>query len=140
MNIVRSLIGKIWQVAVSCGLVRCSNEQAYFARIANRDIISDDVFYREYYSHSNVTLDTCVRIRRVLCEQLRMCNSLPHDNVASIFEDVDIGEVCFEIAEEFNVKFSEKQIQTTNGTVDSLIRMTQKRIDLASNSDYPQSE
>ena len=73
-----------------------SNEKAHFDSIAKREAVSDDDFYRDRYADTDVTLDTCARVRRVLCEQLRMCNTLPDDNVANIFKDLGIGEVCFE--------------------------------------------
>ncbi len=54
-----------------------SNEWEYFDSIANRASVSDDAFHREYYANSRVTLETCVRVRRVLCEQLRSATHFP---------------------------------------------------------------
>ena len=105
-----------------------SNERKYFDSISGRDAVSDDTFHRNHYAKSEITLDTCARVRRVLCEQLRMCNTLPHDNVATVFGDIDIGEVCFEIGDEFGLTFSRTDIQHIDGTVDSLIRMTQRQL------------
>ncbi len=104
-----------------------SNEKAYFDSIKKRESISDDAFYRDYYANTDVTLNTCARVRRVLCEQLRMCNTLPNDNVA-IVSDVDIGEVCFELAEEFAVTFSSADINEIDSTVDSLVQLTQRQL------------
>ena len=55
-----------------------------------------------------------------------MSNTLPSDNVALIFADIDISEVCFELAEEFAIQFPKAEIQELGGTVDSLIRLTQR--------------
>ena len=58
-----------------------------------------------------------------------MCNTLPDDNVANIFKDLGIGEVCFEIGEEFGITFSDPDIDAIDGTVDSLVRLTQTRLE-----------
>lgn len=101
-------------------------ERSYFDSLRSRDPISDATFHQDHYSNSKITFDTCARVRRVLCDQLRMCNTLPSDNVARIFEDVDISEVCFELAGEFGIQFPKAEIQELDGTVDSLIRLTQR--------------
>lgn len=106
-----------------------SNEKAYFDSIAKREVVTDDSLYRDRYKDSDVTRDTCARVRRVLCEQLRMCNTLPRDNVATVFSDVCIGEVCFEIGEEFGISFSDSDVHKIDGTVDSLIRLTQRQLE-----------
>jgi hypothetical protein len=103
-----------------------ASERAYFDACADRPALSDEDFYHRFYADSEVTLETCARVRRVLCEQLRMCNTLPDDNVALIFGDVDIAEVCFEIADACDVTFPDGLIHEIDGTVDSLIRATQR--------------
>ena len=105
-----------------------TNESEYFYSLAKRKSVSDEAFYRDYYSNTYVSIDTCVRVRRVLCEQLRMCNTLPHDNVAIVFDDVGIGEICFELGEEFGVTFSNADINEIDGTVDSLVRLTHRQL------------
>ncbi|MEM7784605.1 MAG: hypothetical protein AAF623_14745 [Planctomycetota bacterium] len=102
-----------------------SNEHEYFKLVAKRPAITDDEFYITHYQNTDITLDTCTRVRRVLCEQLRMCNTIPNDNVAVVYDDIDIVEVCFEIAEEFGITFNNSNFQEIDGTVDSLIRLTQ---------------
>ena len=91
-------------------------------------MVADHEFHRKQYLNSAVTLDTCARIRRVLCEQLRMCDPLPNDNVALVYDDIEIAEICFEIAEEFGVTFNDADIHEIDGTVDSLIRLTQRQL------------
>lgn len=97
--------------------------------INDRPQLSDAAFYRRFYAGTSVTLDTCARVRHVLCQQLRLCNTNPSDNVAMLFPDIDIGEVCFEIGEEFRVTFAEEVVRELDGTVDSLIRATQKAVE-----------
>ena len=109
-------------------LFTSSNEREYFDLVAKRPAITDDEFHVTHYQNTDITLDTCTRVRRVLCEQLRMCNTLPHDNVAVVYDDVDIAEVCFEIAEEFGVTFVDSDFHEIDGTVDSLIRLTQRQL------------
>ena len=94
--------------------------------INNRPLLTDADFHREYFSGTEVTLGTCVGVRKVLCQQLHLCNTRPADNVASLFPDLDICEVCYEIGEEFDVSFSQSRIGILNGSVDSLIRETQR--------------
>jgi hypothetical protein len=94
--------------------------------INKRPSLTDADFHREYYAHSVVTQETCARVRRVLCEQLRLANTRPEDNVAKLFPDIDLGEVCFEIGEEFGVSFPDSTIENLDGSVDSLIRETQR--------------
>ena len=100
-----------------------ASERAYFDTCAERPVLSDTDFHQRFYADSEVTPETCEGVRRVLCEQLRMCNTLPDDNVARIFDDVDVAEICFEIGEEFGVRFTD-EMTTIDGTVDSLIRTT----------------
>ena len=97
--------------------------------ISTRVPLPDADFHRQFYADTDVTLDTCAGVRCVLREQLRLCNTRPNDNVATLFPDVDIGEVCFEIADEFHVSFPEEVICSLDGTVDSLIRATQKLVE-----------
>jgi hypothetical protein len=92
----------------------------------NRPLLTDADFHREYYANTAVTQDTCARIRRILCEQLRLSNTRPDDNVATLFPDLDIGEVCIEIGEDFGVSFPNSTIQILDGSVDSLLRETQR--------------
>ena len=106
-------------------LTTTASERAYFYACSARPAISDAEFYQRYYADSEVTLETCVGVRRVLCEQLGMCNTLPDDNVALVFDDLDIAEICFEIAEEFDVTFTGRLIYEMDGTVDSLVRAAQ---------------
>ena len=63
--------------------------------VNNRPLLTDADFHYEYYASTKVTLDTCARVRRVLCEQLRLCNTIPTDNVAALFPDIDIAEVFY---------------------------------------------
>jgi hypothetical protein len=97
--------------------------------INNRPQLTDADFYRRFYADTDVAFDTCTRVRHVLCQQLRLCNPNPSDNVAMLFPDIDIGEVCFEIGEEFNVEYPEDVVRKLDGTVDSLIRETQKIVE-----------
>jgi hypothetical protein len=95
----------------------------------NRPSLTDADFHREYYVNTEVTQDTCARVRRVLREQLRLSNTRPADNVATLFPDIDLGEVCFEIGEEFGIAFMDSTIENLDGTVDSLLRETQRMQD-----------
>jgi hypothetical protein len=97
--------------------------------VNHRPLLTDADFHRNFYSHTSVKYDTCGGVRRVLCEQLRLCNTTPTDNVSDLFPDIDIGELCFEIGEEFGLSFPDASITTLDGTVDSLIRETQRQRD-----------
>lgn len=92
----------------------------------SRPSITDDEFHRKYYANTEVTVDTCARVRCVLRQQLRLANVEPMDNVAKLFPDIDLGEVCFEIGQEFGVLFRDAFIDPWDGSVDSLIRETQR--------------
>ena len=106
-------------------LTTTASERAYFDTCADRPALSDADFHQWFYADSEVTQETCAGVRRVLCEQLRMCNTLPDDNVAHVFDDVDIAEVCSEIGEEFGVTFTDEVLHRIDGTVDSLLRAAQ---------------
>lgn len=92
----------------------------------SRPVLSDADFQREYYANTEVTYETCVEVRRTLCRQLRLCNTRPTDNVASLCPDVDIGEICFEIGDELGVSFPNEIVESMAGTVDALLRQTQR--------------
>lgn len=94
--------------------------------INKRPSLTDADFHREYYANTVVTQETCARVRRVLSVQLRLANTRPEDNVAKLFPDIDLGEVCFEIGEEFGVSFPDSSIENMDGSVDSLIREAQR--------------
>ena len=106
-------------------LTTTPSERAYFDAISDRPAISDADFYQRFYADSEVTLETCAGVRRVLCHQLGMCNTLPDDNVALVFGDIDIADVCFALGEEFDVTFPDDRFHGIDGTVNSLIRATQ---------------
>lgn len=108
---------------------------ARWNEIENREVLGDTDFYIRYYADSDVTLYTCTGVRRVLCKQLNLCNSLPSDNIATLFPDVDIDEVFFEISEELRLVFDEVRVRDLTGTVDSLIRMTQQMIRTTNSDD-----
>ena len=96
--------------------------------INKRPVVSDDDFHREYFLDTDITVDTCRRVRRVLCKQLQLCNTRPTDNVATLAPDIGFDDVCFEIGEEFEVSFPSDTIVKMDGTVDSLIRETQQLV------------
>ena len=102
---------------------------ACWEEIENRPILSDADFYLLHYQDTDVSRDTCVGVRRIICQQLKLCNTLPSDKLEMLFPDIDIADVCYEIAEEFWITFNKAQIHELTGTVDSLIRMTQRTID-----------
>ena len=94
--------------------------------INNRQVISDTSFHLAYYANTEITYETCVGVRSVLFEQLRLYNTIPTDNIAALFPDIELGEVYFEIGEKFGVLFLDGTINHSDGTVDSLIRETQR--------------
>ena len=100
-------------------------EREYIERTQDRKILGDEEFFDEYYFQSKVTLNTCSRVLEVLRTQLNMANPRPQDNVAYIYDDIDISEVCYEIGDEFNIKFPYDVIANLEGTVDSLVRATE---------------
>ena len=110
-------------------LTTTPSECVYLDACEDRSELSDRDFHQRFYAASNVSPQACSGVRRVLCEQLNMCNTLPNDNVAIVFDDVDIAEVCFEIGEEFDVTFSDELCQQIDGTVDALIHATQHLLD-----------
>ena len=56
-----------------------ASERAYFDTCADRPALSNTDFHQRFYADSEVTLETCAGVRRVLCEQLKMCNTLPDE-------------------------------------------------------------
>lgn len=92
--------------------------------IKNRPTLPDADFHQEYYANTKVTCDTCAVVRRVLREQLGLSNTRPSDNIATLFPDLDIGEVCFEIGDVLRISFLDSAIDKLDGSVDSLIRAT----------------
>lgn len=109
-------------------LMMSASERAYFDACESRPTLSDADFHRRFYADTEIAQETCAGVRRVLCEQLQMCNTLPDDNFGLVFEDVDLAEVCFEIGDEFGVRFPDYALAKIDGTVDSLIRTTQRLI------------
>jgi hypothetical protein len=91
-----------------------------------RPNLSDKEFYEAFYLHSTIPLETCVRVRRVLKTQLRMSNIRPDDNVTTIFDDIDLRDLCLELGDEFGVTFPDEVINELDGTIDSLIRATER--------------
>jgi acyl carrier protein len=106
-----------------------------FARVAEREYrqlcktrpnLTDQEFYDAFYRVSEIPFDTCARVRRVLNTQLWMTNVRPDDNLAAIFDDLDLWDICFELGEEFGLQFPDDIVNSLDGTVDSLIRVTER--------------
>ena len=120
MALVRWLVDAVALIALGRA------EHSYRQRCKTRANLTDVEFYDAFYRGTDIPIETCTRIRRVLKTQLRMANVRPDDNVATIFDDIDVGETCFEIGEEFELKFPDNIIDNIDGTIDSLIRATER--------------
>ena len=115
-----------WLADTLTTLFAGSAEREYRQLCKTRPNLTDQEFYDAFYRGTDIPIETCTRIRRVLKTQLRMANVRPDDNVATIFDDIDVGETCFEIGEEFELKFPDNIIDNIDGTIDSLIRATER--------------
>ncbi len=87
---------------------------------------TDQAFYDAFYRTSEISFDTCARVRKVLNTQLSMSNVRPDDNVTTIFDDLDLRDICLELGDEFGLKFPDNIVNNMDGTVDSLIRATER--------------
>jgi hypothetical protein len=101
-------------------------ERQFIQACKDRQNLDDREFYDTFYLDTEISMDTCSRVRKVLRTQLNMSNVRPNDNVASIFDDIDFGEICFEIGEGFQFQFPDDMIDTMDGTVDSIMRMSER--------------
>jgi len=103
-------------------LIASPAEREYWEVCQDRENLDDREFHQTFYRASQVNLDTCSRVRRVLKSQLNLSNVRPEDNLAVIFDDVDFGEICLEIGAELGIQLADDKIQSMDGTVDSIIR------------------
>jgi hypothetical protein len=55
-----------------------------------------------------------------------MSNIRPDDKVTTIFDDIDLGDLCLELGDEFGVTFPDEVVNNLDGSVDSLIRATER--------------
>lgn len=101
-------------------------EREYRQLCKNRPMLTDQEFFDAFYRVSEISFDTCARVRRVLKTQLSMSNVRPDDNITIIFDDLDLWDICFEFSEEFGLKFPDNIVNIMDGTVDSLIRKTER--------------
>src|ERR1700733_1596795 len=98
------------------------NEQE--RQMDQRPVLDDESFYARYYDGTEVPRDIPIRARRILAEQLgahwlRVC---PSDDIPAILMDVDLTNIIWEIAEEFDVEVTLDQMKGIDGTFDSVVR------------------
>lgn len=103
-----------------------SAPRRYFDSCKDREPLSDEQFYHRFYANTPVTYDTCCQVRRTLQTQLCINNPRPDDNLARIYPDVDLAEICWEIGEELNLDFHEEAITSWHGTIDSLLHTVER--------------
>ncbi len=115
-----------WLADTLTTLFADSAEREYRKLCRTRPNLTDQEFYNTFYRVSGIPFDTCARVRQVLNTQLRMSNVRPEDNVVTIFDDLDLWDICFELGDEFGLKFPDNIVDNIDGTVDSLIRSTEQ--------------
>lgn len=115
-----------WVVDSFSTVFQSNAERKYRALCKTRVYLTDQDFFDQFYRDGEISFDTCSRVRRVLETQLGISNVRREDCLTSIFSDLDLREICFEVAHEFGAKFPENLIQSMDGTVDSLIRVMEE--------------
>lgn len=127
MNFIREIIAAFTPSGGSAAA------REYESVCETRQFLNDREFFDNFYADTSISFETCTRVRNVLRTQLNMNNVRQGDNVALIFEDVDFCEICFEIGEEFGLKFPTDMVETMDGTVDSIIQTTEHLRSLSPN-------
>lgn len=118
---------RLWRAFVRSFLVGMPRpEREYRERCERRAQLSDEDFVRMYYPQG-VNADVARRIRCVFYEQLKLDRVEPSDHPFD-FLDVGIAEVVWEIADEFGVSVSDGEIASLDGSVDSIVRLFNRRV------------
>lgn len=109
-------------------------EREYRKTCKSRTALGIGEFYSAYYANTEIPFDTCARVLRVLKTQLNMANVRPNDNIAQIFDDIGLAEICSEIGDEFQFRCPVSMIDDMDGSIDSIIRLTERcRVKLSGN-------
>jgi hypothetical protein len=89
-----------------------------------RPEIIDKEFYQRFYGDSGIPEDIPLRLRGVYAEQLGINRLLPHDKATDFDEELDFGELLFDVAAEFSIDFSEEEVTELAevGTFDAVVR------------------
>lgn len=101
-------------------------ESEYRKACKSRPALDMGEFYSAYYANTEIPFDTCARVLRVLQTQLNMANVRPNDNIAQIFDDIGLTEICLEIGDEFQFRCPVSMIDNMDGSIDSIIRMAER--------------
>lgn len=102
-------------------------EKEYFQECQRRPELTDAEFAKRYYFDSGIALDIPARVRRTISYQLKLPKLIPSDNICRIL-DVDLAELVWEVAEEFNVKVALDEMRGLDGSVDSIIRLMAAKV------------
>jgi hypothetical protein len=102
--------------------------------VRRRAPLSDDEFYSQFYEASAIQKDTIARIRLRLRKNIdRIAERLvPTDYLPLIWEWLDFADLFYVLDREFGVNLGDEG--TFNGTLDSLIRLVDERIQNEANT------
>ncbi len=104
-------------------LVPTSRQRARWREMRQRPETSDSDFYQQFYSDSGIAEEIPLRLRGLYAEQLGISRVLPHDKATDFDEELDFGDLLFEVAEEFSIGFSDDEAKdlACEGTFDAVV-------------------
>ena len=105
-------------------LVPTSRQRATWREMRQRPEINDNDFYQQFYGDSGIPEEIPFRLRGLYAKQLGISRVLPHDKATDFDDELDCGDLLYEVAEEFSIDFSEEEARelASVGTFDAIVR------------------
>lgn len=110
-------------------LIPTRAERELYRNLKNRPQLSDSEFFESFYANSRVSSQSIARIRAILTEQIGMNLSglRPNDDLTLIDGGIDWTTMIDEIEREFNIRFTDSELEAGPATFDFFVTTLLKK-------------
>jgi hypothetical protein len=107
-------------------------ERQFRRELVNRTPLSDGQFFERFYSRTDISPEIVNRLKPIYCSFFEMdpTRLQPHD-IPPEFSDIDTCDLVEAVEKEFEVSWTDEELEQMNGSFDSIVhslaRRTQKQ-------------
>jgi hypothetical protein len=110
-------------------LIDSAESRAYRAELRQRPALDDHAFYELFDKDSGVPCEVVAGVRRALCLfDDRFERSIPSDFLYHLEDEMDFGDLLYEVENEFRIRFTKPDCEKLDGTLENLVRLVDKAV------------